>query len=71
MKKRSGAAAGGGPLMRWFSTKAGEFLCHDSVQMSVPQTLQSERADVLNALIKSATATHVFLLVVRAHEVEP
>lgn len=34
--------------------------------MSVQQTLYGERADVLNALIKSAAATHVFLLVLRA-----
>lgn len=40
--------------------------CPDNVQMSVQQTLYGERADVLNALIKSAAATHVFLLVLRA-----
>lgn len=72
MKKRGRGGEKKKPLMRWFSMKAGvaEFR-PDNVQMSVQQTLCSQRADVLNALIKSAAAAHVFLLLVRAREVEP
>lgn len=71
MKKRSGEEVGTLDALFFFGgffDKSWRIPCPDSVQMSVQQTLRSERADALNALIKSAAATHVFLLVARAHE---
>lgn len=49
--------------MRWFQSTCNKMIPYsDNMQMSV-QTLYGECADVLNVLIKSTTATHVFLLI--------